>query len=90
MSWSMMQGSYLFSSGSLDHPMPGYFVSAYVGLGCDFLGLLLGILSRKTTVGKIGLILSFLALVSIPALVFAYHAHNHNWPWLTEDDCNCP
>ena len=89
-SFAVMQDSGLFIPGGLDQPMSGYFVSAYVGLVCDFLGLLLGILGRKTAVGKIGLSLSFLALVSIPALGLAYHAHNGNWPWLTLDDCNCP
>ena len=89
MSFGVMQDSGFFIPGGLDNPMSGYFASAYVGLGCDILGLLLGILSRKTAVGKIGLILSFFALISIPVLVFAYHAHNGNWPWLTLDNCKC-
>lgn len=88
MSLSVMQCSDLFRYGSLAEPLPGYFGFMFVGLACDFLGLLFGILSRKTTAGKFGLILSFLALVSIPVLVLAYHAHNGNWPWLT-DDCGC-
>lgn len=89
MSFAVMQSSDLFGSGSIAQPYPGYFVFVSVGLVCDVLGLLLGILSGKTTIGKIGLSLSFLALVSIPILVMAYHAHNDNWPWLTDDDCNC-
>ena len=89
-SLSMMLDSGFFMPGGLDHPMSGYFVSFFVGLICDLSGLWLGILSRKTMAGKIGLVLSLLALVSTPVLGLAYHAHNGNWPWLTEDDCRCP
>jgi hypothetical protein len=89
MSLCVAQDSGLFGYNSISQPFSGYFVFGFIGLVCDFWGLLLGALSRKTGPGKVGLVLSFLALASLPALIFAYHAHNGNWPWLTDDDCSC-
>lgn len=65
----------------------------YAGLAFGVAGLLLGLLAKKATVGKIGLAVSTCVLCLMVATTLLEHkAHrNGQWIWNTSyaDDCGC-
>lgn len=90
MGLGMLDFSGILDRYTISQPPQPYFAFAWVGMVCNALGLLLGILGRKAITGRIGACLSLLAAGFMVYVVLAGHAHNGNWPWLSDDDCNCP